>query len=123
MTRPDRDLEDALPLSEPVYQILLSIKNDPRHGYAIIQDVSDRTAGAVELTASTLYAALRRLLDDRWIEEMPEPDPQDARRRNYRISADGLTVLRLEAERLDRAAAMARAMGLLSATSGSDGDS
>lgn len=112
---------EALPLSEPVYQILLSLSDSARHGYAIIQDILDRTDGAVELTASTLYAALKRLLERGWIEELEEPDPEDARRRVYRISDAGRTLLRGEAERLARSADMARAKGLLPAAGTPEG--
>lgn len=121
MVRGQREPEEALPLSEPVYQILLSLTDSPRHGYAIIQDVGERTDGEVELTASTLYAALKRLLERGWIEELPKPDPEDARRRNYRISDAGHTLLRREAERLARSADMARAKGLLPAGDPAEG--
>ena len=121
MVQGHRVPEEALPLSEPVYQILLSLTDSPRHGYAIIQDIGERTEGEVELTASTLYAALKRLLERGWIEELAEPDPEDARRRNYRISEAGRTLLRREAERLARSADMARAKGLLPAGGPAEG--
>lgn len=110
------DLDDALPLTVPVYQILLTLSDRALHGYAMIQDISARTEGEVQLTASTLYAALKRLLDDGWIEEVegsPEFPDEDSRRRTYRITEPGLTVLRLEARRLERAARMARDKELL----------
>lgn len=110
------DLEDALPLTVPVYQILLTLSDHALHGYAIIQDIAARTEGEVQLTASTLYAALKRLLADGWIEEIqgsPEMPDEDSRRRTYRITDRGLTVLRLEARRLERAARMARDKELL----------
>jgi DNA-binding PadR family transcriptional regulator len=100
-----------LPLTVPVFQILLSLSDRELHGYAIIQDIRDRTDGEVELTASTLYAAIKRLLDGRLIEELdtrPGPEDDDPRRRYYRISTLGLEVARLEAARLERAVRMAR---------------
>ena len=106
-----RRLEDHLPLSVPVFQILLSLSDRQLHGYAIIQDIRDRTEGEVELTASTLYAAIKRLLDTGLIDELaapPDPADDDPRRRYYRITALGLGVARLEAARLDRALRMAR---------------
>jgi DNA-binding PadR family transcriptional regulator len=103
--------QQYLPLTVPVFQILLSLSDRDLHGYAIIQDIRDRTAGEVELTASTLYAAIKRLLDTRLIDELdtrPGPEDDDPRRRYYRITALGLDVARLEAARLERAVKMAR---------------
>ena len=104
------------PLTAPVFQILLSLVDDDLHGYAIIQDVAARTGGEVRLTASTLYAAVKRLLDARWIEELaerPRGEKDDPRRRYYRITRLGRDAARAEARRLDRLAAMARAKRLL----------
>jgi DNA-binding PadR family transcriptional regulator len=103
--------QQLLPLTVPVFQILLSLSDQDLHGYAIIQDIRDRTEGEVELTASTLYAAIKRLLDGGLIEELddrPGPDEDDARRRYYRITPLGMEVARLEVARLERALKMAR---------------
>lgn len=103
--------ESHLPLTVPVFQILLSLADQDLHGYAIIQDVRQRTEGEVVLTASTLYAAIKRMLDAGLIEEVderPAPDADDARRRYYRITRLGLDVARLETARLERAVRMAR---------------
>ena len=103
------------PLSTQVFQILLSLVDDDLHGYAIIQDVAERTGGEVRLTASTLYAAVKRLLESGWIEERrqrPRED-DDSRRRYYRLTALGRDAARAEALRLERLAAMARAKRLI----------
>ena len=103
--------QDHLPLSVPVFQILLSLSDQDFHGYAIIQDIRARTDAEVELTASTLYAAIKRLLDERLIVEVesrPPAEGDDPRRRYYRITPAGLEVVRLEAARLERAVKMAR---------------
>jgi len=104
------------PLSAPVFQILLSLADADLHGYAIIQDVAERTGGDVRLTASTLYAAVKRLLDAGWIGELPDharPEDDDARRRYYRLTPLGRRVVRAEARRLERLTAMAREKRLL----------
>jgi DNA-binding PadR family transcriptional regulator len=106
-----RQPQQFLPLTVPVFQILLSLSDRDLHGYAIIQDIRDRTDSEVELTASTLYAAIKRLLDGRLIEELdtrPGPEDDDPRRRYYRITPLGIDVARLEAARLERAVRMAR---------------
>ena len=107
---PRRDLaERHLPLSEPVFHILLSLSDRDLHGYAIIQDIRERTDGAVELTASTLYAAIKRLLDTHLIQEVKaRPSYDDPRRRYYAITSLGLEVARRETERLERTLRMAR---------------
>ena len=90
-----RPASDHLPLTSPVFQILLSLSDRELHGYAIIQDIRERTGGEVTLTASTLYAAIKRLLDLQFIDELSErPDADDdPRRRYYRITKDGRAVL------------------------------
>src|SRR2546421_10786054 len=65
---------ESLPVTEPVLLILLSLAEQPRHGYAILQDVQEMSEGRVTLSTGTLYGALRRLLDDGWIERFHEED-------------------------------------------------
>ena len=104
------------PLSAPVFQILLSLLDGETHGYAIILDVRERTAGEIDLTASTLYAALKRLLAQGWIDEIRKRSraaDDDPRRRYYRITKLGRDAARAEAVRLERLTAMARARRLL----------
>jgi PadR family transcriptional regulator PadR len=98
------------PLSSQVFQILLSVAERPRHGYAIILDIQQRTAGQTRLTASTLYAALKRLLDAGLVAEVESrPNDADPRRRYYRITGAGVAAGRAEAARLDALTAEARA--------------
>ena len=117
-----RPAEDHLPLTVPVFQILLSLADRDLHGYAIIRDIRERTGDEVRLTASTLYAAIKRLLAGGLVEELDErPDPEldDARRRYYRITGFGREVARLEAARLERLTVMAREKRLLPGLAGS----
>ena len=113
-----RRLDPQSPLSAQVFQILLSLIDSDMHGYALIQDVRERTRGELSLTASTLYAATKRLLAAGWIDEIdydsPPPDHDD-RRRYYRISAAGRAAARAEALRLERLTSMARDKRLLGA--------
>lgn len=108
--------QDAVPpLSPQVFHILLALVDDDLHGYAIIQDVAQRTNGEVRLTASTLYAAVKRLLDSGWIEEVKQRPrvADDPRRRYYRLTTRGRQAARAEALRIDRLAGMARAKQLI----------
>ena len=108
--------ESHLPLSVPVHQILLSMAGRDLHGYSVIQDIRERTRGEVELTASTLYGALSRMLEDELILEVdqpvPEPSGSDHRRRYYHITGWGQEVARAEASRLLRTIDLARKQGL-----------
>ena len=50
-------------LSEPVLLVLLSLAEQPRHGYSILKDVESMSDGRVLLSTGTLYGALQRLLE------------------------------------------------------------
>jgi DNA-binding PadR family transcriptional regulator len=109
---------DQLPLSVPVFHILLSLVDQDLHGYAIIKDVEARTNGEVRLTASTLYGAVARLLDAGLVAELAA-DADSPRRRTYRLTKAGRRLLESEAERLARATRWAAAKRLLPETRGS----
>ncbi len=97
-------------MSPQVLHILLVLSGRDLHGYGIIADIEARTDGAVVLTASTLYAALRRLLDAGLIQELDDrPERDDPRRRYYRITDKGAAAGRAEAARLDALTSLARA--------------
>src|ERR1700693_4631245 len=87
------------PLTEPVLLILLSLAEHPRHGYSILKDVEEVSAGRVVLSTGTLYGALRRLLDEGWIERFEESDTRRGRQA-YRLSPKGRRTLQTEVSRL-----------------------
>jgi DNA-binding PadR family transcriptional regulator len=104
-------------LSPPAFAILLALRDGEKHGYAILREVNETTQGTVRLLPGTLYNLVRRMLEDRWIEESDQrPDPQidDERRRYYRLTALGQQVVSHEAERLAQMVNLARQRGLLS---------
>ena len=108
--------ESFLPLHRDTFHILVSLADRDRHGYAVMQDVLERTDGALRLSPSSLYASIRRLLDQELIEELaerPDPEQDDERRRYYRLTRLGRAVATAEARRLERLLADARATGLL----------
>ena len=112
----DSDAESFLPLPRDTFHILVSLADRERHGYSVMQDIAERTDGALRLSPSSLYASIKRLLEQGLIEELAErPDPQhdDERRRYYRLSRLGRQVAMAEARRLERLLADARATGLL----------
>src|SRR5262245_36170897 len=90
-------------LSLPVLHIMLALADGPRHGYAIKQDVEERTGGSVRLGPGTLYEAIQRLEDGGLIAGAPASDPangQEAQRRYYRLTERGWNTLRSEIGRL-----------------------
>jgi DNA-binding PadR family transcriptional regulator len=89
----------TLPLTEPVLLILLSLAGRPRHGYSILKDVERMSDGRVVLSTGTLYGALRRLLDDEWIERMEEKEGPRGRQA-YRLTPNGRRKLQLEVARM-----------------------
>jgi DNA-binding PadR family transcriptional regulator len=92
---------EPLPLTEPVLLILLSLADQPRHGYAILQDTEKMSGGRVRLSTGTLYGALRRLLQEGWIERFKEEDNSRGKQ-IYRLSALGRGNLQREVTRLRR---------------------
>ena len=100
------------PLTPPVFHILLSLAEEERHGYGIMQDVAQQTGGALQLGPGTLYGCLKRMLAAGLVEESDErPDPSldDERRRYYRMTVKGRRVVRAEAQRLAGAVTVAMA--------------
>jgi DNA-binding PadR family transcriptional regulator len=98
------------------FHILLTLADGERHGYAVMREVAERTAGAVRLGPGTLYGSLKRLLESGLVAEGAEradPELGDERRRYYRITDRGLAVARAEARRLEAMVRAARAKRLI----------
>ncbi len=109
------EVADLLPLPLANFHILVALADGELHGYAILQDVANRTGGEVQLGAGTLYRAIHRMLEAGLVVETTErPDPalDDERRRYYRITPLGAAVVRAEAARLAPRGGLARAKGL-----------
>src|SRR5215813_14568380 len=87
------------PLSEPVLLILMSLAEEPRHGYALLKDIEALSNGRVRLSTGTLYGALRRLLEYRWIARFDQPDTSRDKQA-YKLTAEGQKQLQRELERM-----------------------
>ena len=97
------DSQKFLPLKPQWFHILLSLAGEEQHGYGIMQEVLQRTGGKVRLWPATLYGSIKRLIEAGLIEESderPAPELDDARRRYYRLTVLGKSVLDAECERL-----------------------
>lgn len=95
---------EHLPLTPTVFEILLSLATEDRHGYAIMQEVESRSGGAVVLRPGSLYRAIHRLLDRGLVAELPATvgECEDARRRCYRLTELGREVASAETARYAR---------------------
>jgi DNA-binding PadR family transcriptional regulator len=112
---PSKQSEFPLPLPPAVFQILVALADQDRHGYAIMQDVATRTDGRMKLSPGTLYGSIKRMLEDGLIievDERPDPESDDERRRYYRLTRLGREVAQAEADRLTTLLRQARAVGL-----------
>lgn len=113
---PDQNVGSLSPLPNAVFHILIALADRERHGYSIMQDVSERTGGKVRLSAGTLYSSIHRMLEQGLVEELrdsPDPASSDERRRYYRITKRGRQVALAEAQRLSELLNQARATGLI----------
>ena len=98
--------EASLPLTHLTYHVLLALAGESLHGYGMIVEIEERTAGAMTVEAGTLYAAIKRMVADGQIE--PAPGEGGGRRRNYRLTALGNELLVAESSRLARLVDVAR---------------
>lgn len=96
------------------FEILLSLADGNRHGYAIIQDIGERSGGTLTVRPGTLYRAIARLLEAGLIEEVAGPRGEDdERRRYYAMTKTGRQTAAAESQRLARQLETARARKLL----------
>jgi len=112
----DQNPQDFLPLSESVFQIMLSLVGEDRHGYGILKEVEARTEGRISLAPGTLYGAIKRLKQQGLIAEVEEQvdlELGDERRRYYTLTVPGQRVMRAEAARVADLARQAAAKDLL----------
>jgi DNA-binding PadR family transcriptional regulator len=108
------DPNRLLPLSPPVFSILLTLGAEAMHGYAIMQELERRTDGRETLLPGSLYATIARMVDEQLIEEVRAPTTEtDARRRFYKATRFGRSVARAEAIRLAGLVRLAREQKLI----------
>ena len=103
---------DFLPLTVPVFHILLSLSDGERHGYGILQEIESKSDAAVKLGTGTLYTAIKRMLVSGLIQRTQsrlQPEQDDERRRYYCITTLGRRVAADEAARMDALVGLARA--------------
>jgi DNA-binding PadR family transcriptional regulator len=108
--------EKLLPLTSSVFHILLALSDGDLHGYGIMQEVAEHTAGQIKLGPGTLYGAIKRLLGNGVIvetDQRPDPEMDDERRRYYRLTDFGRQVLKAEVQRISKLVSVAQRKRLL----------
>lgn len=111
-----RKPEALLPLTQAVFHILLALADGEKHGYAIMQEIGERTEGAMRMGPGTLYGSIQRMLKDGLIVEAQgraEPVHGEERRRYYCLTGFGLRVLQAEAHRLEHLVRIAQSKQVL----------
>ena len=103
--------DSFLPLSPPMFHVLVALSGVELHGWAIMKEVSRHTAGRIHLSPGTLYGLIKRLLRDGLIAESDRRPPlhwDDQRRRYYALTGLGRSVVEAEVRRMERDLAVAR---------------
>jgi len=111
MSDPKQRIDDHLPLNPPVFHILLALAEGESHGYAIMQEVRERSGGKINLGPGTLYYSIKRMVTNGLIEESderPAAEADDERRRYYRVTPFGRSVAEAESQRLAELVELAR---------------
>lgn len=91
-------MDKNTPLTEALYYILLAVRK-PNHGYGIIQEIEELTAGRVVLGPGTLYGAIQSLEKKGWIQIYSE-DTASRKKKEYLITDAGKLVFAEECKRL-----------------------
>ncbi len=106
---------DFIPLNPRDYLVLFSLTAEERHGYGIVKEVENHSAGSVRMDPSNLYRSLKRLISNGLVEESEQlsDENSDERRRFYSLTSLGRDVVSAEAHRLSRLTEAARARDLI----------
>jgi DNA-binding PadR family transcriptional regulator len=104
------------PLPQAAFHILLALADEDRHGYGIMREVAARTDNRVRLGPGTLYGSIKTMLEAKLIEELddqPDAELGDERRRYYRLTSSGRALARDEAQQLAAVLRIARTKKIL----------
>jgi DNA-binding PadR family transcriptional regulator len=97
-----QNLDQFLPLSNATLHILLALGAENRHGYGIMREVQRQSEGRYRIGPGTLYDNLQKLIEKEFVEEVPHKDEgDDPRRRYYKLTRLGRSVLTADIARLE----------------------
>jgi len=114
------EIDRHLPLKPLVFQILIALADDERHGWSLVRDVQQR-GGFRRIMPGNFYRTLRTMLSQGFIaesRERPAADEDDERRRYFRLTPLGARVAEAEARRLEALVLEARSKRLLAKSRG-----
>ena len=103
-------------LTPAAFQILLALADEARHGLGIVDEIEERTTGAISLGPGTLYGTIKQLREVKFIREADagaKPQDHDPRRRYYALTPAGKEAVSREAQRLEQMVQVARSKALL----------
>ncbi|HSX00480.1 MAG TPA: PadR family transcriptional regulator [Patescibacteria group bacterium] len=92
-------------LPQVAFSILLALSLKPRHGYEIIKQVTEDSAGKIKLVPGALYTSIKKLHEQGLIEELVEPSDT---RRYYKLTEAGGKALAAELSYYEATIALAR---------------
>jgi DNA-binding PadR family transcriptional regulator len=96
------NFEPFLPLSPATLHILLALAGEDRHGYAIMQEIARQSANRYKIGPGTLYESLQKLLNGGIVAEVsPRARAVESRRRYYKLTRFGRSLLSAEINRLE----------------------
>lgn len=110
------DVQSQLPLTEATFLILLSLVSQPRHGYAIMKEAAEMSNGRVLFSTGTLYGAIKRMLEQGWIERFDESVVDGRPRIAYRLTDLGQRILKAEMARMQNLIAVSQQRTAVSET-------
>jgi len=99
-----------LPLTPAVFFTLLALAGGEKHGYAIMQEARNLSDNSFRMGPATLYTTIQRLLEQDFIEEVSGDKDADSRRRYYRLTRGGRTLLDSELQRVEALLKRAKAL-------------
>jgi DNA-binding PadR family transcriptional regulator len=117
------EVESLLPLKPLVFQVLLALSDEDRHGWSLVREVQQR-GGFARLMPGNFYRTLRTMLADGLIADArqrpadKDGETDDERRRYFRLTPLGARVAAAEARRLEAAVLEARAKRFLARSRG-----
>lgn len=100
-------------LTPLMFQILVALAQGPRHGYAVLQEIEERTGGGFPVGAGSMYRAIRQLVEAGLVQETEPAEHTHAQRRTYRLTARGRTRAAAEARVFDDIVSWAREARLI----------
>jgi DNA-binding PadR family transcriptional regulator len=111
MSKRKQFVQKNVPLTAPIFYILLSLATKERHGYDIMKRVESESQGKVKLGAGTLYGAIKRMLEDRLIVDI---ESEHARRKYYKLTEKGRAIFINELQRYNEAVELAKKKNIFS---------